>query len=115
MPDWLYDAGENGLWVFAVVTIAIGGGAAWATGKALAETWRPFWQLPLYVLLLTSAVRFLHMALFDELMVSARNFAVDALVIGALAYAGHRMARARTMARQYPWLADVTGEDRPQL
>ncbi len=68
--------------VFAVVTIAIGGAAAWATGQAIAETWRPFWQLPLYVLP-ADLRRALppHARCFDEPMLSARNFVVDALVM----------------------------------
>ena len=46
------------------VTGILGGAAAWATGHALAGTWRPFRQLAGYVLLLGGAVRFVHFALF---------------------------------------------------
>ena len=45
MPDWLYDAGPNGDWVFLLVTVIMGGMAAYATGGAIASTWRPRWQL----------------------------------------------------------------------
>jgi hypothetical protein len=43
MPVWLYEAGPQGLWIFLLATVALGGLAALATGRALAQTWRPIW------------------------------------------------------------------------
>ena len=54
MPVWLYEANDNGEWVFLLLTVVLGGAAAWATGKAIAQTWRPFWHVPTYALLLTA-------------------------------------------------------------
>ncbi|MBL8564084.1 MAG: hypothetical protein JNM89_00035 [Hyphomicrobiaceae bacterium] len=109
MPE-IYQSGPNGLWVFLLLTVAIGGGAAWVTGKAIAETWRPVSQLVVYVLLIAAGVRFFHYALFEEPLLAAANFLVDAAVLLAAALAGFRVARARQMARQYGWLTASRGE-----
>ncbi len=47
------------------VTGLIGGGAAWLAGRAIAQTWRPFWHVVAYMALLGAAVRFVHFALFE--------------------------------------------------
>ena len=101
MPAWLYTSGPNGLWIFLLLNLILGGSAAFISGKSIAETWRPFWQLPFYMLLLALIVRFLHFALFEEVFVSARNFVVDYGVLLVLAGLGYRAARARQMAIQY--------------
>jgi len=101
MPTWLYTSGPNGLWIFLLLTLILGGSAAFISGKSIAETWRPLWQLPFYMVLLTLIVRFLHFALFEEVLVSARNFVVDYGVLLVLAALGYRAARARQMAIQY--------------
>ena len=81
MPEWLYDAGPNGHWVFLLCTVVLGAGGAFITGKAIAETWRPFWHAIMYALLLTFFVRFMHFALFEEVLVSAKNYALDAAIL----------------------------------
>ena len=48
-----------------MVTGVLGGGAAWLTGRAIAETWRPYWHVIIYVALSGAAVRFIHFALFE--------------------------------------------------
>ena len=101
MPEWIYTAGPNGLWIFLLLTVCLGGAAAFISGKSIAETWRPFWQVPVYMLPLAFMVRFLHFSLFEEPFVSARNFIVDFVLLLALALLGYRMARARQMATQY--------------
>ena len=77
MPINLYQGGENGLWTFLLVTILMGGLAAYASGKAIAQTWRPFWHVPLYMLALAAVVRFCHFALFEEPLLSLRSYAVE--------------------------------------
>jgi hypothetical protein len=104
MPAWLYTSSPNGLWVFLLLTVLLGGGMAFVSGKTIAETWRPLWQVPVYMLLLALAVRFLHFALFEEVLLSARNFAVDYTILLVLALAGYRMARSQQMATQYSGL-----------
>ena len=109
MPDWLYVSGPNGVWIFLLLTVTLGGAAAWVTGQAIATTWRPFWQLPIYAVLLALAVRFLHFALFEEPLLAPSNVSVDFLVLLGAALLGHRAARARSMSTQYAWLYEPTG------
>jgi cell division protein FtsW (lipid II flippase) len=66
MLEALYDGGDNALWTVILVTCVMGGGAAFVSGRAIAQTWRPFWHVPLYMLGLALVVRFWHFALFDE-------------------------------------------------
>ena len=55
---------EISVWVFLLVTVILGGGAAWITGRVVARSWEPWRQLLVYALLLAAAVRFLHFSLF---------------------------------------------------
>jgi hypothetical protein len=105
--DGLY-ANESALQV-VFVTGLIGGGAAWATGRALANHWRPFMQAVFYLLLLAAAVRFAHFALFQGVLISTAAYLADAaflLVVGGLAW---RLTRAKRMVTQYPWLYEHAG------
>lgn len=106
LPALIY---EESFGVFLLVTILLGGGAAWLTGRAVAGTWRPVWQLPFYMLLLAISVRFIHLALFEGTFLSLHYYVVDALtclVFGAL---GYRLTRARQMVTQYAWLFNRKG------
>jgi hypothetical protein len=105
----LYPGGDNVLWIFLLLTVTIGGAAAYASGRAIAQTWRPFWQVPLYSLLLAAGVRFCHFALFEEPLLSPVGYAVDFLVALLLAALGFRLLRARQMAAQYAWLFQRSG------
>jgi hypothetical protein len=105
----LYDLGDAGLWVFLLVTCVLGGAAAFVSGRAMAQTWRPFWQVPLYMLGIAAATRFIHYALFDEIFLSPRNFAVDFAVALVAAAAGYRLVRADQIAHQYGWLFERAG------
>jgi hypothetical protein len=105
MPQVIYDSSsENGLWIFLLVTVAMGGGAAYVSGKAIAQTWRPYWHVPLYMVILAAAIRFCHFALFQEPLISLKSFTVDLLVALVAASFGYRLVRAGQMARQYAWL-----------
>jgi hypothetical protein len=105
---------EQSVWVFLVLTVLIGGGTAYLTGRAVARAWRPLWTLALYVVLLAAALRFLHFALFEGSFFSflsiERNatalhyFAVDALVLLVGAAVGWRITRTHQMTTQYRWL-----------
>jgi hypothetical protein len=105
----LYELGENGPWVFLLVTCLMGGAAALVSGRAMAQTWRPFWQAPLYMLGIAASVRFIHYALFGEVLLSAWNFAVDYFIAVAAAAIGYRTVRADQIARQYGWLFERAG------
>lgn len=105
--DGLYT--EESLLQVILVTGLIGGGAAFLAGRAIAQTWRPFWHVMAYMLLLGAAVRFVHFALFEARLLSPASYAADTvylLLIGALAW---RMTRAVQMTTQYYWLYARTG------
>ncbi|NEU13262.1 hypothetical protein G3T14_14140 [Methylobacterium sp. BTF04] len=95
--------------IFLLITVGLGGSAAWMTGSGLARGWRPFWHCALALLLIAAVTRFLHYALFEETLLSAGGYLVDAavaFVVGAVAY---RFTRAGQMTRQYAWLYERTG------
>ncbi|MGQ0662602.1 MAG: DUF6867 family protein [Pseudomonadota bacterium] len=94
---------------FIGLTVAILGGAAFMMGHALASTWRPAWQLLPYGLMLAAANRFLSYALFDGQLLSVSGFAVDAVVMVAIAGIAYRARLARQMVAQYPWLYERAG------
>jgi len=92
-----------------LVTGAIGGGAAFLAGRAIAQTWRPFWHVLVYMAMLGAGVRFVHFALFEATLLSPASYAADTtwlIFVGALAW---RMTRAGQMATQYYWLYERTG------
>jgi hypothetical protein len=105
--DQLY--AEESLLQVALVTGVLGGGAAFLAGRAIAQTWRPFWSVVVYMAMLGAAVRFVHFALFEGTLLSPASYLADALylvIVGALAW---RMTRAAQMATQYYWLYERTG------
>jgi hypothetical protein len=100
---------EDSLGVFLLVTVVLGGGAAALAGRAVALTWRPWWQVVVYMLMLGAAVRFIHFALFEGTLRSIHYYAVDTLVCMAFGFAGFQAARARRMTAQYPWINEPDG------
>jgi len=94
---------------FLLVTMFLGGGAAYLTGRAVAVTWRPFPKLVLYIALLTAAVRFIHYALFTGTLLSLQFFVVDFIILLAFGSAGYRVTRAGQMTTQYAWLYQRSG------
>ncbi len=101
--------GGAGLSVFLLVTLAMGGAAAFATGRAIAATWRPRWHIGAYTLLLAGMARFLQFALFQQPLLSWTNFVVDSLILIGFALFGHRLTRAQQMSEQYPWAFERAG------
>ena len=95
---------EDSLNVFLLVSVVLGGGAAALAGRAVALTWRPWWQVVVYMLMLGAAVRFIHFALFGGTLLSEYYYAVDSAIAIAFALLGFRFARARQMAQQYGFL-----------
>lgn len=91
------------------VTGILGGMAAWATGRALAETWRPYPQLVGYMILLGAAVRFIHFALFQGELLSLPSYLADMLYLLAVGSIAYRLTRTRRMITQYRWLYERTG------
>ncbi len=91
IPELLSD--EHSLGVFVLVSVLMGGGAAWLAGRAIASTWRPWWHLALYMLILSLAVRFLHYALFDGKFLSLHYYLVDYTVCLIFGLLGFRLMR----------------------
>lgn len=107
LPELLYEEGSFG--VFLLVTIVLGGGAAWLSGRAIALTWRPAWQVAAYCLILGSAVRFIHFSLFGGTLLSPHYYAVDSAFCIAFGFLGFRAARVAQMVSQYRWINVAAG------
>ena len=95
---------EDSFDVFLLVTVILGGGAAALAGRAIALTWRPWWQVVGYTLILAGAARFLHFALFGGTLLSLHYYVVDSLICMMFGFAGFHTARAAQMVIQYPWI-----------
>jgi hypothetical protein len=100
---------EDSLGVFLLVSVVLGGGAAWLAGRAIAATWRPWWHVAFYMLILTLAVRFLHFALFQATLRSVHYYLVDLTVCLAFGFLGFRTTRATQMVTQYRWINARSG------
>jgi hypothetical protein len=94
---------EEHFLVFFFVTVVVAGGIAWMTGRAIASTWRPLWQVVAYSALLAGVTRFMHFALFEGTLLSVHYLIVDFIVLLAIGYLGFRFTRAGQMAVQYSW------------
>lgn len=100
---------EDSLWVTLIMTVLIGGGAAFLAGRGLASKWRPAWMPVVYMIPLGLALRFFHYALFNGELLSLHYLIVDTLVLMALAFLGYRLTLSRQMVKQYPWLYEPAG------
>jgi uncharacterized membrane protein len=107
MQGILYE--EPSIWLFLLVTVIMGGWAAWMTGRAMALTWQPYGVLAAYLLILAGAVRFIHFALFEGTLLSLHYYVVDAIVVLLIGSLGFRYIRTRQMTTQYRWLYERTG------
>lgn len=110
---------EKSYAAFFIVTVLLGGGAAFMTGRALARAWKSFARLVFYICLLGVAVRFLHWGLFLDAtfeswrqaqgsLLSLHYYVVDTAVLIAAAALGYRLQRAEQMATQYGWIYERT-------
>ena len=91
------------LGVFVGLTVILIGGAAIMTGRALADGWKPAWQVVAACFGLALADRFLVYALFGGELLSLSGFIIDFVVITALALIAHRLTLVHKMIAQYPW------------
>lgn len=94
---------------FLLVSLFLGGGAAWLTGRAVARSWAPLSRLVIYCLLLAAAVRFGHFALFEDALFAPLTSMVEALFLFAVAALGYRHVRKHQMIVQYGWLFAAAG------
>jgi hypothetical protein len=107
MNGILYE--EDYIALFLLVTVVMGGGAAWLAGRAIAATWRPWWHVAFYMLILGFAVRFIHFALFEGTLLSLQFYAVDAIVCLIFGFLGFRATRVAQMTTQYSWINTRAG------
>jgi hypothetical protein len=107
MQGILYE--EQSIGVFILVSVIMGGAAAWASGKSIAQTWRPAWQIIPYMLVLGLAVRFIHFALFEGHLIAPWFYIVDTIILLVCGAAGFRYKRTQQMTTQYRWLYEKTG------
>ena len=109
MAGVLWADSHYGFLTFVLITLVLGGVGAWATGRAVAKTWRPLAMLAPYMLFLTAGVRFLHYALYGEPLLSPTLFIVAYIWTMAVGALGYRAMRATQMATQYPWVYERSG------
>jgi hypothetical protein len=107
LAKFLYE--EDSLNVFILVSLIMGGGAAYLSGRAIAGTWRPLWHVAMYMLVLGGAVRFMHFALFEGTLLSLHYYLVDTAICLGFGWLGFRATRAGQMSTQYSWLYDRSG------
>jgi hypothetical protein len=107
MQGFLHE--ENSFGIFLLVTVILGGSAAALAGRAIALTWRPWWQIVAYMLILGAAVRFIHFALFGGTLLSLHYYVVDSVVCLAFGFLGFQAARAAQMVKQYRWINQQNG------
>lgn len=105
MIDILTGEGHTALHIFRVVTwVLLLGGAAWKTGAAMANRWRPWPQVVGYIMLLGAADRFIVYALYFGDLWSLPGYLIDTAILMAIALIAYRSTMAANMVAQYPWL-----------
>lgn len=95
--------------VYLGVVVIIMGFAAYMTGQAMANTWKPAWHVVVYTLLLGIGSRFLVFALYDGELFSATGYVIDLIVLYVIGLFAYRLTRARKMVSQYPWMYERVG------
>ncbi len=97
------------LGVFTLLTIVLGGGAAFMAGRSIATGWQSIGLLLVYMVPFTMGLRFLHFALFQGHLTSGLYFITHGLIVTGFALLGYRLKRVNQMTSQYPWLYEKTG------
>jgi len=100
---------EQNIWIFFILTVIMGGGAAFMAGCNVARGWKSPALLFVYMLIFGAGLRFLHFALFQEKLTSLQYYISQTLVIMAFAFLGFRMTQAKLMTEKYPWLYEKSG------
>ncbi len=95
--------------VFFGITVGLMGFAAYMTGQALANTWKPTWHAVVYCIMLGFADRFLTFALFEGRLLSLTGYLIDTAVLIAISLFAYRLNQAHRMVTQYPWLYERAG------
>jgi hypothetical protein len=100
---------EQNFWIFIILTVLLGGGAAFMAGRSVAQGWKSPALLFFYMLIFTAGLRFLHFALFQSQLTSVQYYISHGLVIMAAAFLGYRLTLTRQMVEKYPWLYERSG------
>ncbi len=100
---------EDNAWIFVIMTVIFGGGAAFMAGRGMAMKWRPIWMPLLAMVPLTLGLRFLHFALFQAQLTSLHYLITDGVVLVIFCILGYRSTLASKMVAQYPWLYEKSG------
>ncbi|MFO1148524.1 MAG: hypothetical protein U1E62_09105 [Alsobacter sp.] len=100
---------DQSIWIFLLVSVVMGGAAAWTSGKSLAQTWRPAWQIVPAMMVLGLGIRFIHFALFEGTLLSLHYYVIDVVILLVAAVLGYRHKRTLQMTTQYRWLYEKTG------
>jgi Domain of unknown function (DUF6867) len=95
--------------VFFGITVVLTGFAAYMTGQAVADTWRPYWQVLVYCVPLAAAGRFLIYGLFDGELWSLSGYLIGVAVLMLIGSFAFRLTCARKMVGQYPWIYRRSG------
>jgi hypothetical protein len=93
---------------FLVLTVFLGGGAAFLAGRANAKGWKSPLILFINMLILNCGLRFLHFALFQQDLLSVEHFISQGIILELFAFLGYRLTLARQMTSKYPWLYEKT-------
>ena len=95
--------------VFVGVTGILLGFAAALTGQAIADTWRPRWQVVLSAFGLALVARFLDFSLFGGRLLSLPALLLAWVWLAGVGLAAWQVTLAHNMVRQYPWLYEPAG------
>jgi hypothetical protein len=95
--------------VFIGLTLILVGSAAFMTGRAVAQNWRPFWLVIPAAFGLALADRFLIYALFHGQLLNLGGFLLHFAIFIVFAGVGWRLTRVAKLCRQYPWRYERSG------
>ena len=79
-------SGDGAMPLLAGIAAGLGAAAAWLTGRAIAESWRPVWQV------------------LPSSLLSGPAAIVTLSIVLILALCGYRLRQVGKMVSQYPWL-----------
>jgi len=97
------------IFTFVFNTVILMGFAAFMTGQAQANAWRPVWQLVPYTLMLGVADRFFSWGLGSGVGLSISGYIIDTAYLFCIAMGAYRLTLSNKMATQYPWLYERRG------
>src|SRR3546814_14738793 len=78
--------------VFVGVTLSLFGGAYWLMVQAVAEPWRPVWQIIGYGAMMAAGNRFFLYALFDTWLLSLPDYLFNTALLVAFGLLAFRLS-----------------------